>query len=174
MKTLYLLRHAKAESGSSTLKDVDRPLSARGQAACMAIGVYMRTQHAIPALVVASPATRTQETAERVIQAMGAPCPCHFENKLYLASTEEIINSIQLVNKNVPSLMVVGHNPGMHQAALALVLPEETELHDTLGMKYPTGALAILQFDCHDWQEIASGSGKLMAFVLPKDLSNPA
>jgi phosphohistidine phosphatase len=170
MKTLYLLRHAKAEAGGKEQNDTDRALSPVGREACVTMGAYLRKKHYIPDFVISSPSARTRETLEQVMKAAGSEWRQRYINKLYLATAGEILRSVQQADDNAASLMVIGHNPGMHHAALVLARPEHTPLRTALELKYPTCALAVLRFTCNHWREVAPGSGELVDFITPKTL----
>ena len=70
--------------------------------------------------------------------------------------------------------MVVGHNPGLEDLATKLarepVRRKERARRDVLEEKFPTAALAVLDFDIQKWRDIVPGEGKLVDFVRPKDL----
>jgi phosphohistidine phosphatase len=70
--------------------------------------------------------------------------------------------------------MLVGHNPGMEQCAALLarepVRRKERARHEALEEKFPTCALAVLDFDVGRWRDVREGSGKLADFVRPGDL----
>lgn len=172
MKTLYLLRHAKAEAGDKHMSDADRPLAKRGIEACAHVGAYMKEKNYIPDYIVSSPSTRTRQTVKHIENAMNISIGCSYEPKLYLASESEIIRQIHRVGNARHALLVVGHNPGMHLAALALSVPTFNASHEMLQMKYPTAALAVLQFNVKDWTEVESEKGTLMDFVVPRDLDD--
>jgi phosphohistidine phosphatase len=63
--------------------------------------------------------------------------------------------------------MLIGHNPSMERLALDLANggPELAELAD----KYPTGALATLEFD-GAWSELGADAARLVGFVKPRNL----
>ena len=172
MKTLYLLRHAKADAGSKELSDRNRPLSARGQEACVAIGEYMKKHSYSPALVLTSPSLRTVDTSIRVRDAADIHAPERQIDKLYLATADEILHYIRLVSDKLPSAMVVGHNPGMHHSALDLAKPERTQLRRELELKYPTGTLTVLHFDIQHWHDLAKGKGDIIDFASPQGLKD--
>ena len=75
---------------------------------------------------------------------------------------------------SVSSLMVVGHNPGLEGCAALMarepVRRKERVRHEALEEKFPTCALAILDFDVGRWRDVVQASGKLVDFVRPKDL----
>ncbi len=170
MKTLYLLRHAKAEPGGKELNDMDRMLSLRGHEACAQVGIYIKTRRYAPSLVLSSPSVRTKETSELVMQAANIPVSCQIENTLYLATADEILQVIQKTNDTLPSVMVVGHNPGMHHVALLLSRASQTLLREMLELKYPTGSLSVIEFKSNHWQDIVPGNGELVDFITPGQL----
>jgi len=170
MKTLYLLRHAKAEPGIAGGSDLDRPLSERGRAACAAIGAYMQAKNIMPSLVMSSPALRTKETLQYVMKAANKRFSEKTEPKLYLATAEEIMRVVRGQENSLSSVMVVGHNPGMHHAALLYAGAERTEHRVALELKYPTGSFTILHFHCEQWQDVVPGTGELVDFVTPGQL----
>ena len=156
MKRLYLLRHAKSSWDDPDLADHDRPLSARGRRAADAIGRHLRAEGIEPELVLCSSSTRTRETLARI----GLRTD-EVERELYGASATELIARLRELPPSTESVLVIGHNPGMHDLALALT--------GEPGDKYPTGALATIDVD--DWSTIAPGSGRLIDFVRPRELA---
>ncbi len=168
MKTLYLLRHAKAEPGGRGDADIDRPLSARGREACADMGAYMKKKRYHPAFVLSSPSARTRETLERISEASCLTLEHRFIDKLYLAEAEEIAHYIRLVSDALDSVMVIGHNPGMHHAALVLSSSDDTRLRHALELKYPTGTLCIMQFAAQHWSDISENGGELVDFTVPR------
>lgn len=172
MKTLYLLRHAKAEPGGFTLNDEDRPLSARGREACATIGQYIKKHRYTPEIVLCSNSIRTRETLERVQDSFATPPQVKLEKKLYLATPGEMLAQIHGVADECASVLLIGHNPGMHHLAALLSSSESTPLRTELEIKYPTGALAVITFKTLQWRSIAPDSGKLADFVTPKELDD--
>jgi phosphohistidine phosphatase len=170
MKTLYLLRHAKAEPGAKDISDPDRKLSVRGREACDLMGAYMKEKAYLPDLVLCSPSKRTTETLERVVQTAGIRPASRREEALYLATAEDILRVIRTGDDSAASVMVIGHNPGMHHIALLLCEPQRSKLRAVLELKFPTCAFAALRFDCEGWAELGPAEGTLMDFVTPGDL----
>jgi phosphohistidine phosphatase len=89
------------------------------------------------------------------------------EEELYAASTDELLARIRLVPDPVASVMLIGHNPGLHQLALALASAGD-EL-ERLEAKFPTAALATLAFS-KSWSRLAPAEATLAAYVVPKQL----
>lgn len=171
MKTVYLLRHAKAESGSFTLQDEDRPLSQRGREACQDISNYIKKKKYTPDTVLCSTSARTRETLERVQDGFLSPPACKLEKKLYLATHGEMLAQVHALQDKHASVLLIGHNPGMHHLAALLASSEHTALRTELEIKYPTGALAVLIFEVSHWKHIKPDTGTLLDFVVPKELA---
>jgi phosphohistidine phosphatase len=156
--TLYLLRHAKSSWANDALDDHERPLSPRGLRACERLKQYCAEAEITPDLVLCSTATRARETLAFVL-------PDHpnvtFEEDLYLASGRAISERVRALT--VESAMVVGHNPGLHDALLNLAY--RSSLRDDVAEKYPTGALATLELGSWD-----APSADLVGLVLPREL----
>jgi phosphohistidine phosphatase len=164
--TLYLLRHAKSSWDDPSLADGERPLAPRGRRDGKRIAEHLRRLEIEPELVLCSSARRTRDTLELVRQAIGGATVL-VEDELYGASAGELLERIRLVPDEVASVMVIGHNPGLEQLALALASAGE-EL-ERLGEKFPTGALATLEL-ADQWDRVAPAGATLTAYVVPKQL----
>ena len=119
-KTLYLLRHAKAETGTATQDDHDRGLNQQGLEACQIMGQYIAGRAMVPQLVLCSTAKRAKTTWSLVREASRNTSKQEFSDMLYLASANEVIKQLMCLPEDVSSVMVVGHNPGLHQLSLTL------------------------------------------------------
>ena len=172
MKRLYLLRHAKAVPADPALDDHARELTVRGMHDASAIARYIRKNGFAPELVMASTSARTRQTAELVLREIEARA--EYREVLYLAEPGKILGLIQAAPQTISGLMVVGHNPGLEDLATRLarepVRRKERARRDVLEEKFPTAALAILDFDIGKWRDISPGEGKLADFVRPKDV----
>ena len=167
MKRLFLLRHAKSSWDDAELVDHDRPLAPRGRRAARLIAEHLGREGVAPALVLCSSARRTRETLERVAPALGDGISVKIERDLYAASEQRLLERLRAVEDGVESLMLIGHNPGVEQ--LALSLAGSGQKLAGLRRKYPTGALATLEFSGR-WGDLRTGSAELMGFITPKQL----
>jgi phosphohistidine phosphatase len=174
VKRLLLLRHAKAEGQSSD--DHKRALVDRGRKDSARMGRLLRDEVYVPDLVLSSDSKRTRETLDLLLPELGARVAVQYLRELYLAEPEIILSVIRRAPDKIGVLMVVGHNPGLEQSALALAsVPLEKKLrkrYDTMDEKFPTCALAVIDFEAARWSEIMAGMGDLDAFVRPKDLDS--
>ena len=175
MKRLLLLRHAKAERGGAD--DLKRVLEKRGVKDSASMGRFLREDVYIPELILSSPSTRTRQTLEHLLPELGGEPRVEYLTELYLAEPEVILSLIRRAPDKTGSLMIVGHNPGLEQCALALAsVPLERKLrkrYDAMDEKFPTCALAVIDFPTGLWRDVVPGLGELDAFVRPKDLEEP-
>jgi phosphohistidine phosphatase len=168
MHTLYLLRHGKSSWSDSTFADHERPLAPRGHRDAKRIAKYLARLEIEPELVLCSSATRTLETLELVQPAFSATSMVRLESELYAASSAELLERLRAVPETVASMMLIGHNPGLQDLALALA-SEGAEL-DRLQAKFPTAALATLTVPRTPWSQLSEGDAVLSAYVVPKQL----
>jgi phosphohistidine phosphatase len=167
MKRLMLLRHAKSD-WTAGVSDHERPLAPRGQRDAPRMGQQLARRALLPGHVIASTARRTRETLALIEPYLGSHS-LHYERAIYEASPEAILRVIRAVEPTVESLLIVGHNPGLEQTASFLVKGGGTAV-DPLDNKFPTAALAVLDFEIGDWADIAGHQGELTLFLTPKML----
>lgn len=168
MKRLTILRHAKS-SWDDPVADFDRALNERGRKAAELVGEDLKRRGAKFDCVLASPARRVRETLERVAEGYGEALDVHFDERIYLASEDHLLQLVHRITDDVESAMIVGHNPGLHRLTL-LLARDEGALRRQIADKYPTGAAATVQFEADRWREVEPESGELIALILPRDL----
>jgi phosphohistidine phosphatase len=167
MKRLMMLRHAKSGYPAG-VSDHERPLAARGQRDAPRIGQQMARRGLHPNHVIASTARRTRETLALVEPYLGAHA-LRFERAIYEASSESILRVIRAVDPAVENLLLIGHNPGVEQTVSFLVKGGGTAA-DPLDEKFPTCALAVVDFAIDDWAAVVGHQGELALFLTPKML----
>jgi phosphohistidine phosphatase len=146
MKTLYLLRHAKASRGDPALPDRERPLEPRGRQDAAAMSRQWPEHHARPERILASPALRTRETARIMADGLGCEADAIIiENRLYAATRDDLMAVIGGLDDRVDRVMLVGHNPGLTELSHHFD-PDITDL--------PTCALAEFRFELACWADI--------------------
>ena len=164
MKTLYILRHAKA-APEDKAGDAERPLTKRGRNAAAAMGAYLGTLTPAPQLVLCSTSLRTRETLEQIVPSLDPVPQSRFEESLYLASAGRLLDRLQDLPEAIESVLLIGHNPGLHQ--LAATLPSDPS---ALADGFPTAALAVLRFS-GDWTSLRPQRAALIDYQTPKSLS---
>jgi phosphohistidine phosphatase len=172
MRRLMLLRHAKTESEAPSGRDQDRRLDARGERDAADIGDWIGRHPPAPDSVLVSPAVRARQTWEFVSEAMQnhAP-PTHVETvaELYGADPAQLLQIVRMASASDPGrLMLVGHNPGMHELALALAGSGDKRGLQALADNLPTSGLVVFDFAIEDWNEVGFRRGKLALFLSPK------
>jgi phosphohistidine phosphatase len=174
MRRLMLLRHAKTESDAPSGRDRDRRLDDRGRLDAAEIGSWISGHPPFPDLALVSPAVRAHQTWEIAWEAMkGLVPPPQVEllPELYGADPAQLLHAIRSASVADPErLLLIGHNPGMHELALALAGSGDAAGRKALASNLPTSGLAILDFAVDDWADVAFRQGKLVLFVSPKML----
>jgi len=168
MVRLYIVRHAKSSWKTDGLDDFHRPINGRGRKAAPAIGSYMQ-QHGIkPDLILCSAAVRARETLALILPALDGEPTIEIEEGLYLASAETLLERLRRLGDAPDTVMVIGHNPGLHDLALALAAPGKQKIPFA---KYPTAALTELAFTDRSWTDVGPGTGEVVRFVAPRTLA---
>ena len=172
MRRLMLLRHAKTENEAPSGRDQDRRLDERGRKDAGEIGNWIGRHPPFVETVMVSPAVRAHQTWELAWEAMKDHVPppkVEFLPQLYGADPAQLLETIRsAVGTDPKYLMLVGHNPGMHELALALTGGGDKASREALSDNLPTSGLAILDFETDDWNGVAFRRGKLVRFVSPK------
>ncbi|MFG1789929.1 SixA phosphatase family protein [Nocardia sp. NPDC049149] len=162
VRTLILMRHGKSAYPDG-VGDHERPLAPRGQREAALAGDWLRaTQPPIDA-VRCSTATRTRET----LAVTGIDAPVVYEAGIYEASPQSLIELVQLSDDDVSTLLVIGHAPGMPWTAWELASNRNSTHAVELSRKFPTSALAVLEFD-RPWAQVDAGTGELVRFHIPR------
>lgn len=166
-KFVYLLRHAKSSRDDPGIPDHDRPLNQRGLKAAKKVAEHLERRGIVPALLLCSSARRARETMAPLQRTLGARSKIKVEDGLYAASAAQLLKRLRQVPDSVPSVMIVGHNPGIQDLAVQLV--GEKEGAKSLTVKFPTAALATLSLSKPRWRELSAGAAELVGFVTPRD-----
>jgi phosphohistidine phosphatase len=165
-----LLRHAKAVPADARTRDRDRALDSRGQQDAPKIGAYMALHRLVPDRALVSPAKRTRETWTLAAQAFAAPPPASFEDRIYDAGPQTILDLIQEQDTACLSLLILGHNPTLHRVALGLIAAGDLEAREQLREALPTSGLVTIEFAFESWAKLHLQGGRLDHFVTPRSL----
>jgi phosphohistidine phosphatase len=168
---LMLLRHAKAEKGSPGMGDRERALNPRGRKDAARIGAYLARHGLVPDRAIVSSARRTRETWEGLAKAFSAPLPAAHDDRLYNAGTELILDVIREAGRPARTLLVIGHNPGLHETARLLIATGDVGARERLGEGLPTSGLVVIEFAGDDWRKLHPQGGRIERFVSPRSLA---
>jgi phosphohistidine phosphatase len=161
MRQLWILRHVKSSWDEPGLADHDRPLAPRGRKAGKRIRRWATEHDVRPDLVLCSTAARARATLELVLPALGTPV-VELESRLYHAWADDLLERLRGVAPEHVSVMLIGHNPGLHELAAMLAPPGPAA--------FPTGALAELRLNVEDWRSLQPGDAELAQLVVPREL----
>lgn len=143
MRTLILLRHAKAVRPDEAESDKARGLTGRGRREAALAGAAIADAGLRPEVALVSTAQRTRETAQHAFA--GAPPETRFEEALYHASLESIWDAFTA--SDAESVVVVGHNPGLGELVSYLVhqAHDGSRLARDVASGFPTSAFAAFE-----------------------------
>lgn len=168
---LFVLRHAK--SSWPDVADRERPLAERGRHDAPAAGRWLHDAAGRPGYpridhVVCSPARRTRETWELVSAQLDSPPEAVYDERVYGATTTTLLTVVRGTPDNVRSLLLIGHNPGVHDLSLALAdETSDSAALATLRQKYPTSSIAHFVVGT-EWTKVSAGGLALADFAIPR------
>jgi len=162
MRTLYLLRHAKSSWADESMQDFDRPLANRGREACATIGEFIKEKGIDFDLVLVSTAVRTRETIELVKERAEFRIEVRYDERIYEATTSQLLEVISQVDDDRESVLLVGHNPGIEEL-LALLTGQHVQV--------TTATFAKININAPKWSAELGNNGTLDWIVRPKELA---
>lgn len=167
MRRLMLLRHAKTERAEPGARDRDRKLTERGRADAPVVGAYMARHRLVPDVALVSSATRARDTWTLVAACFEKQPKTIEEERIYNASADKLFALIA-ETRGARSLLVVGHNPGIHDLAIQLIAAGEPQARQGATEKLPTSGLVVIDLAFDDWARLHAHSGRLERFVTPR------
>ena len=170
MRRILLLRHAKSDWSDPGKDDHDRQLNRRGEEAAPKIGTYLARHRLIPQRVLCSTARRARDTWELVAAELPAAPPVSYEERLYNARPDAILDVLRDLKADIRSALVVGHNPGLQELATLLIASGDLDHRERLREKFPTAGLVVIDFAVDKWSKLHPHSGRLERFVVPRML----
>lgn len=167
MRRLLLLRHAKTERPEPGTRDRDRKLTKRGRNDAPVVGAYMARHGLVPDLALVSPVTRAEQTWTLVAAAFAKAPRLVKDERIYNASAEKLLGIIR-ETRDAHVLLVIGHNPGLHDLAVRLIASGEVEARERVTEKLPTSGLVVIDLPIDDWSRLHPNAGRLERFVSPR------
>jgi phosphohistidine phosphatase len=161
MKTLFLLRHAKAVPASNGLKDFDRSLNDQGRRQAERIGKYLKDQNIVLDLVLSSTALRARETTDLVMTASECLAEVGYDQRIYEAGRQQLIGVISEIGEDRSGVLLVGHNPGIEELSQHL-----TDRFSPMA----TATLAKIDLEILEWTEVTGQRGQLDWLVKSDEL----
>jgi len=143
------------------LRDFDRPLKKRGRVAAERIGKRLASENLTNPVVICSPAVRTRETSEIVLESANLRVEPRFDERIYEASLRELVQVVTEISDDHVVAIMIGHNPGFEEL-LSFLTGEHRRM--------PTCALAKIALGDVSWKDVRAGEGSLEWFIAPKEL----
>ncbi len=150
MKTLYIVRHAKSSWEYEGVKDIDRPLKARGINDAYLISSVLQKKINTPSVFVSSCANRALHTAMIFSYAFKYPLSyLKISKSLYSFSDGYLIKTIQALDDSFDSAIIFSHDHGIN------------DFVNKFGNKHinrvPTCGVIALEFKTKHWKNIKNG-----------------
>jgi len=161
MKTLYIVRHAKAQLKSNDINDIDRPLLRKGEVNTKFVIKYLMKNEAAIEMIITSHALRSLQTAKQFSSAFNlAEENIIIDSQIYFSGTEAIFNELYDISDCKRSLMIIGHNPSITSLVNYFIKDKIENL--------PTSGVFCIQFNTNKWQDIATTEGEEIFRLFPK------
>ncbi len=158
MKTLVLVRHAKAEASAPSGADADRPLSGLGRRDARVMAERLMDYQVAPDGLIASPAVRAVQTAEAFARTFSLEM--HTEQRIYEADEERLLDVLRDVHDDFQTVIMVGHNPGFFDLLCRLT--------GRRYVKLPTCGVAVLQLPVRSWRKAGRRPAGLTTSFTPR------
>jgi len=173
MRRLFLIRHAKAEPAVGR-DDYERALANRGREDARLVASALAARDMLPQRLIHSGALRTEQTAAIFAAEWPRRAPLSAELGLYDATHPTLFARMRALPDSIQSIGLVGHNPGIGELAVTLVRAgAEPELR-RMAQKFPTCAVAVIDFEIDAWNGVERKRGLLALFLTPAELETEA
>ena len=169
MRRLILMRHAKTEAWSEGIDDHARALTPTGHEAAIAMASALKDKGWVPSKAVVSTARRTRETWTHLSKVFDTDAMT-LEDDLYLAGERGIADIIS-DQSDAATLIIIGHNPGLHDLSLSILRAAGSFDHRAamrIAAKLPTGGAVL--FEADEDGAFNPEQFRLCDFIKPKDL----
>lgn len=163
MKTLIFFRHGKSDWDAPFDHDHERPLAKRGRKAAQVMGRFVVSSGQEPDAIITSTAVRARNTIKLASKAGSWSAPVRETRELYGASPHTILTIIQAESDSSDRLLLAGHEPTWSQTISRFI--------GGGNLRFPTAAMARIDFDVSSWQEVDFGGGELKWLIPPKALT---
>jgi len=163
-KTIHLIRHAKSSWDDPALDDIDRPLNKRGKGDVEVMAQAIFNAGCPFANVFCSPAKRARQTIKGLYKNLPTePAPWQIDDRLYTFDSDDLVTWCRGIDSQLPSVVIVGHNPALTELSQFLIPDCEIE-------NVPTCAYVNIELVISNWKNLEQGCGKLVGFLTPKQL----
>ncbi|WP_328745432.1 histidine phosphatase family protein [Streptomyces sp. NBC_00285] len=166
-RRLVVLRHAKS-AWPEGVADHERPLGPRGLRDAPEAGRHLADAGLLPDLALCSTAVRARHTWELAAAQWDTPPPVRLDPELYGADPTELLATVRETPPEAVTLLLVGHNPGLEELVLTLAGGGLGDALDEVRVKFPTSAIAVLEWHGESWRDLAPGAALLTSVTVPR------
>lgn len=170
MKRLCVMRHAKSDWSHPERGDAERTLNARGVKSAEFLAGFIVDRGWTPDHALCSTAVRARSTIAPIAERLGDTCPIEYRDDLYMAMPEDLMAAIHALDDAADTVLIVAHNPGLEMLAVALADDASGAESARMADHFPTGALAVFEFDIAHWKDVKDRSGHVCFYGKPRDL----
>ena len=129
-------------------------LTERGRRDAKKLGVYLARHAFVPDRALVSTCGADARNLGAARRGLRQAPPVDFDERLYNASPQAILQTIKETGPETGTLLVIGHNPGLQELAAMLVASGDIDARERLGEDFPTSALAAISFAAEDWSGV--------------------
>lgn len=170
MRHLIFMRHAEAGMPPIGAPDKERPLTMRGQQDAVTQAKHLIEHRIIPDKLLCSNAKRTCATWDMIKSQIANNLPLDFSehrlDALYNAPADRLMQHLIQCDENIDVLMVIAHNPGIHEISQTLSTPMKGDSHSSLAMElqmgFPPASMAIFEIDSLGWHDVSHKTARLI------------
>jgi phosphohistidine phosphatase len=166
MKTLLILRHAKAVPKDPSISDHDRPLDKVGEDDALHLGKLIKEKDIIPSSIISSTALRAKTTAEFVAKGCNHKGDIAVDQSLYEAKPKDYLAILEKLSDRYSNVLIVGHNPAVEDTIQML-----TDISHVSSI--PPCTLAHLILPIEKWSDLSSKNKLEQHKVLLREIIQP-
>ncbi len=169
MLKLFLLRHAKSDWQSFDGDDFSRDILQKGIDKTKKIGEYIKKENLKISKILCSPSVRTKKTKDIILEYLFKKPLIDYYTCIYHDSDENLLDLLKL-QKDVESVMIIGHEPKLSNLVYCLSNDYESEHFKCAVGKFVTSGLFSLSFNTDKWEKISSKNSKINFYIKPNKL----
>jgi len=168
LKNLFLLRHCEAYHFEENKSDHEKQLNENGRKCARLLKNWIEKNNIVLDYILTSSANRTLTTANIIFS--NYESRIYQKKELYLCDYKEILKELKILDNNLNSVIIVGHEPSISDCLKFLISYCRPDLEYVTKSLYPTGGLSVINFNIKNWDKIDEKTGILDAFITPQYL----
>jgi phosphohistidine phosphatase len=127
------------------------------------MGRFLADTGQVPDHVYTSSARRAVDTVTLAAEAGEWRCPVEVVSDLYDTHEDAVIGFLQTLDDAAESVLLAGHEPTWSSLVSCLT--------GGSNVRFPTAAIARIDFEIDDWRSVGKGEGRLVWHMPPRPLA---